>query len=109
MATLRRHTSSSSDGDPPCQETTILHLNVRPIEGGQMVYDSSAKVYDLTAIDTGRKSFPEPLTAVWEREIKRRTDGNDARWIDVVVSKIVVALDMIEVNGLGDTRLLIKI
>ena len=88
---------------------SVLHLNVRPIEGGQMVYDSSAKVYDLTAIDTGRKSFPEELTAVWKREIKGRTDGNDARWIDVVVSKIVVALDMIEVNGLGDTRLLIKI
>ena len=38
---------------------------------------------------------------MWEREIKGRTDGNDARWIDVVVSKIVVGLDMIEVNGLA--------
>jgi hypothetical protein len=32
---------------------TILLLNVRPIEGVKMVYDSSAKVYDLPAIDSG--------------------------------------------------------
>src|SRR5271166_2678224 len=34
MATLRRHTSSSSDGGGSAlPRTTILHLNVRPIEG----------------------------------------------------------------------------
>jgi len=41
------------------------------------------------------------------REIEERADGNDARWIDLSVRHVVVALDVIEIDGVGDTWLLI--
>lgn len=38
-----------------------------------------------------------------------RTDGNDAGGIDVVVSDVIVAFDMVEVHGLGDAVGLIEV
>ena len=41
------------------------------------------------------------------REVKQRTNGNDSRRINFRVRHVVVALDMVEVDGVGDARVLI--
>src|SRR5436190_9614512 len=46
---------------------------------------------------------------VWLGEVQRRTDRNNSRGIDVIVRDVVVALDVVEVYGLRDAGLLIKI
>ena len=49
------------------------------------------------------------LAAMWAGEVEFRAYGHDARRVDVVVSQVVVALDVIEVDGLGDTRVLVEV
>ena len=46
---------------------------------------------------------------MWLQELERRADRDDACRIDVRVSDVVMALDVIEIHGLGDARLLIEI
>ena len=46
---------------------------------------------------------------MWAGEVECRAYGNNARRVDVVVSKVVVALDVIEIDGLGDTRVLVEV
>jgi len=43
------------------------------------------------------------------REIEFGTDGDDARRIDVVVRLIIMALNVIEVDGLGNALNLIEV
>ncbi len=43
------------------------------------------------------------------REIERRANRDDAGGINFRVRHIIVTLDMIEVDGLGDTGLLIQV
>ena len=43
------------------------------------------------------------------REIKRRADRDDAGGINFGVRHVIVTLDMIEVDGVGDTGLLIQV
>ena len=43
------------------------------------------------------------------REIEQRADGNDARRVNLPVRDVVMALDVIEVDGIGDAWLLIQV
>ena len=43
------------------------------------------------------------------RQILIRPDGDDPRRIDVVVRDVVMSLDVVEIDGLGDTVLLVEI
>ena len=47
------------------------------------------------------------LASMRFREIKHGTDGNDAGRINFRVRHVVMTLDVIEVDGFGDSRLLI--
>ncbi len=49
------------------------------------------------------------LASVWLCQIKRRSDRDDAGGINFGVRHVVVTLDMIEVDSLGDTGLLIQV
>ena len=66
----------------------------------------------------GKKSFSawllnpalgDFLASVRLREIEGRADRDDAGGINFRVRHVVMTLDMIEVDGLGDTGLLIKV
>ena len=43
------------------------------------------------------------------RQIENRADGNDAVRINLRVRHVVMTLDVIEIDGLGDPRLLVQI
>ena len=51
----------------------------------------------------------EFLAAVDGVEVEERAEGNDAGRVDLGVGDVVVALDVIEVHGVGDARLLIEV
>ena len=53
--------------------------------------------------------LPQSFAIVRFSQIKRRTDGDDSSRINFSVRHVIVALDVIEVHGLCDTRLLIQI
>ena len=42
-------------------------------------------------------------------QVQDRTDGNDPGGINFVVGHVIVALDMVDVHGLSDARLLIEV
>jgi len=46
---------------------------------------------------------------VGEGEVESGADGDDARGVDIVVSDVVVALDVVEVDGVSDAGMLVKI
>lgn len=50
-----------------------------------------------------------PLPPVRLREIECRSDRNDAGGVNLGVRHIVMALDVVEIDGVGDARLLIKV
>ncbi len=51
----------------------------------------------------------EPPAVVRQREVEQRTDRHDAGRVDVAVAAVIVPLDVIETDGVGDARHLIKI
>jgi hypothetical protein len=58
---------------------------------------------------SGFSSASALLASVRLHEVERRADGDDAGRINFFVRHVVVALDVIEVYGLGNGRLLIEI
>ena len=46
---------------------------------------------------------------MWSAKIERRTKRNDARRINFGVRHVIVTLDVIDVNRLGDSRVLIQV
>ena len=44
---------------------------------------------------------------MWLCEIEKRTDRNDASWINRRVRHVVMSLDVIEIDRVGDAALLI--
>jgi len=53
--------------------------------------------------------WTDPVSVVRLGKVQCRTDGNNSRGIDVVVSDVVMPLNVIEVHRLRDAGLLIKI
>jgi len=49
------------------------------------------------------------LAAMGAGKVKQGTDGDNASGVDVVVGNVVVAFNVVEVDGFGDARLLVKI
>ena len=58
---------------------------------------------------SGSSSRRHLFAPMRKRQVEHRPERNEARWVNRVVSDVVVALDMIEINRLRDARLLIKI
>src|SRR5260370_26472992 len=85
MATLRRHTSSSSDCDPPLPRTPILHLNVRPNEG---VKWSTIQVQKST------------IYLQFALQLNRRLRGRDAHfWSTIYLQSTPVATAAARAGG----------
>ena len=49
------------------------------------------------------------FAAVGRGEIENRADWDDSSWIDVVVRHVIVAFDLIEVDGIGDPVDLVEV
>ena len=57
--------------------------------------------------DEARIRLSDFLASMRSREIKHGTDGDDAGRINFRVRHVVMTLDMIEIDGVGDAGLLI--
>src|SRR4029077_5925890 len=57
----------------------------------------------------GPNFLAQSLAIVRFRQIKYGAEGNNARWVNVRMRHVIMALDVIEINGVGDARLLIQI
>lgn len=76
-----------------------------------------APLFAKQVVDLNRRPtwLPNPLllaeffSVVICAEIQLGAERHDARGIDLVVREIVVPLDVIEIHGLGDPRLLVQI
>ena len=77
----------------------------------QPVHLLAPSKFDRTAAPViGAAVFLAKTAAVVrQRQIDQRPDGHDTGRIDVTVAAVIVALDMLEVHGLGDLRHLIKL
>jgi hypothetical protein len=53
--------------------------------------------------------FLQALASMRAPEIECWSDGHNSSRVDVVMGDVVVTLDMIELHGLGNTRLLVQV
>ena len=77
--------------------------------GGTLLQAVPSLVLFLSGPGEGRRRLRETLTAMWPSQVLFGTERHDAGGVDVVVRDVIMALDVVEVDRIGNAVGLIEV